>query len=379
MSEVLTLREAQPDDVGLYFNWANEPSVRAAAIQQDLIKWSTHNLWFEGKLANPYAVLYVASDLTGPVGQIRFDVVDNVAEIDYSIETKARGRGYGKTLVALGINRLRQEFKLAGVKALVRQSNIPSCKVFERLGFEPTAVQQIKGVDYQEYQWENLLVSNIVIANSNPIHGGLEAYFSSEYAATCLHTRSELNYERLLLLDPQYIFFPHWSFIIPRQIYERFRCVVFHMTDLPYGRGGSPLQNLIVRGHKETQISALRVSKGLDTGPIYLKRPLSLHGTATEIFLRAGSLMREMIETIVREQPEPQPQVGEPVLFKRRQPEDGDIQPLSTLAEVYNYIRMLDADGYPPAFLETEHFRLEFSRAARGTDQIIADVRITKK
>lgn len=52
------------------------------------------------------------------------------------------------------------------------------------------------------------------------------------------------------------IFIPHWSYIIPENIYSQYECIVFHMTDLPYGRGGSPLQNLIVRGHTETKITA---------------------------------------------------------------------------------------------------------------------------
>ena len=64
--------------------------------------------------------------------------------------------------------------------------------------------------------------------------------------------------------------------IIPKKIYSNYDCIVFHMTDLPYGRGGSPLQNLIVRGHKETKISALNVQSGLDTGDIYLKKKLIL-------------------------------------------------------------------------------------------------------
>jgi len=38
------------------------------------------------------------------------------------------------------------------------------------------------------------------------------------------------------------------------------------MTDLSYGRGGSPLQNLIVRGYKDTMISALWIEKELDSG-----------------------------------------------------------------------------------------------------------------
>ena len=70
------------------------------------------------------------------------------------------------------------------------------------------------------------------------------------------------------------------------------------MTDLPYGRGGSPLQNLIVRGHSETKISALKVEKKLDTGDIYLKKNLSLEGSAQKIFQRANTSIIDMIKEI---------------------------------------------------------------------------------
>ena len=152
------------------------------------------------------------------------------------------------------------------------------------------------------------------------------------------------------------------------------------MTDLPYGRGGSPLQNLIVRGHKETKISAIKVCKDLDAGDIYLKKDLPLYGTAEEIFMRSSSVSVRMIEEIITKNLKPVPQEGKPVVFKRRKPEESNIVDISDLEKMYDYIRMLDAEGYPKAFLETDAFRFEFSRASLKADKsIIADVRITKK
>lgn len=172
------------------------------------------------------------------------------------------------------------------------------------------------------------------------------------------------------------IFFPHWSHRIPAMVYEPFECVIFHMTDLPYGRGGSPLQNLIVRGHEETMITALRCVNALDAGPVYLKRPLSLNGSAEEIFLRADRIIESMIITLIEERPTPIPQTGEPTLFKRRRPEQGNWSDATDLGTVFDYIRMLDAEGYPPAFIDVGPFRLTFTRAARRTDAVLADVRI---
>jgi methionyl-tRNA formyltransferase len=174
-------------------------------------------------------------------------------------------------------------------------------------------------------------------------------------------------------IQPRYVFFPHWSSIIPPAIHENYECVIFHMTDLPYGRGGSPLQNLIQQGHTGTKISALRCVEALDAGPIYLKRPLSLEGAASEIFLRAAGVIEEMIEAILREQPVPTPQEGEPVTFQRRKPEDSDLADASvaTLNDFFDFIRMLDAEGYPRAFLDVKGHRIELSRVQKESDRLV--------
>lgn len=207
----------------------------------------------------------------------------------------------------------------------------------------------------------------------------MEKQLDSLLSPVFIHTKEELDPKRLKEVRPDYIFFLHWSDIIPASVYTQFKCVVFHMTDLPYGKGGSPLQNLITRGHSKTMLSAIQVEKGLDTGAVYLKKELSLLGTAEEIFIRAGALMQQMILEIVKDSPEPVAQTGEPVIFKRRKPEESNMAALTQLEEVFDHIRMMDAEGYPDAFIENEHFRFEFSRASLKKDSIIADVRIIKK
>jgi len=191
--------------------------------------------------------------------------------------------------------------------------------------------------------------------------------------------KEDLTLEKLSLLKPEWIFVPHWSFLIPREIYQNFKCVIFHMTDLPYGRGGSPLQNLIRRGHKETKLSALLCEQDVDAGPIYLKRSLSLEGTAQEIFARASLVIKDMVVEIFKKNITPLPQTGEPVFFTRLKPEDGSIAALESTSKVYDYIRMLDADGYPKAFITLQNFTLEFSEASFKDGVIEAKVVIKEK
>lgn len=187
----------------------------------------------------------------------------------------------------------------------------------------------------------------------------------------------ELSVETVRQFEPRYLFFLHWSWKVPAEIVESYECVCFHMTDVPYGRGGSPLQNLITRGHKETMLTALRMTMEMDAGPVYLKKALSLQGSAEEIYIRAGWLSEEMVRKIVENEPVPSPQTGEPVLFKRRRPEQSEIMRFSSLDQLYDHIRMLDAEGYPRAFLVHENFRYEFRHATLCDGRVVAEVTIT--
>ncbi len=224
-------------------------------------------------------------------------------------------------------------------------------------------------------------MDKIVVANCNKILNDIQHQLVLKYNAISYTQKEELKLESLEQLKPDYIFFLHWSWIIPKEIFNTYNCVVFHMTDLPYGRGGSPLQNLIIRGHKETKISALKVDEGIDTGDIYLKKNLSLQGTATEIFLNAGKVIEEMINEIIELKLEPVKQKGNPVLFSRRKPAESLISPaLTKIENLYDFIRMLDAENYPHAFLENDNFKFEFTDARiTKTHELLANVRIIKK
>jgi methionyl-tRNA formyltransferase len=189
--------------------------------------------------------------------------------------------------------------------------------------------------------------------------------------------REQLTLARVRELGPRYAFFLHWSWKVPAGILEEVECVCFHMTDVPYGRGGSPLQNLIARGHRDTKLTALRMTAEFDAGPVYLKRNLSLEGGAEEIYIRASTLSAEMIKQIVQDEMQPLPQTGEPVNFTRRKPKESQIAKLDSLEDLHDFIRMLDAEGYPRAFLSHAGYRFEFSRSALYDGRIVADVRIT--
>ncbi|WP_244247612.1 formyltransferase family protein [Leptospira yasudae] len=185
-----------------------------------------------------------------------------------------------------------------------------------------------------------------------------------------IRAREDFNLSTLNEISPDFIFVPHWSFLIPAEIHDRYKTIIFHMTDLPYGRGGSPLQNLISAGHKRTKITAIQCVKGMDAGPVYLKEDLDLFGSAEEIFIRASKIIHSMILTILEKELKPIPQIGEVTTFSRRKPEQSDLNSIKDFSEdqVYDFIRMLDAPGYPRAYVRLGGYKIEFSKVFRTED-----------
>lgn len=191
----------------------------------------------------------------------------------------------------------------------------------------------------------------------------------------------DLDAELIRFVAPKYVFFMHWSSIVPLDILNITECVCFHMADVPYGRGGSPLQNLIERGHEDTVLTALRMTKELDAGPVYAKAPLSLKGSAADIFRRCAELSLDLMDRIAREEPVPREQVGEATIFHRRTPDQSRLPTDGSVRTVYDHIRMLDAETYPHAFLDYGDYRIELTdaRLDGAEDRVDASARISRR
>lgn len=175
---------------------------------------------------------------------------------------------------------------------------------------------------------------------------------------------NNLDAVRLLPKDT-WVFFVHWSDRVPEDVLQNYRCVGFHMTDLPFGRGGSPLQNCIRRGMQKTVLTAYRMTSELDSGPIYLREfdiPIDV-GAAQDIYSHISIIAIDMAYRIWQQNIQPEPQDGTIINFARLKPEDSLISGYESIQQLYDHIRMLDAEGYPSAFLRYGKLRVNFSEA----------------
>jgi RimJ/RimL family protein N-acetyltransferase len=119
-------------DAQLLFDWVNEKEVRRNSLNTEKVIWDDHLKWFNNKLHSQTKIYILLHDKI-PAGQIRFDYIDNFWIIDYSIDPEYRGKGLGKRILKLGINNFTKGDVL---KAVVKNRNIASFKIFKQLRFQ---------------------------------------------------------------------------------------------------------------------------------------------------------------------------------------------------------------------------------------------------
>lgn len=214
----------------------------------------------------------------------------------------------------------------------------------------------------------------------------LKENYKGKHTIYLITNKEELTENFLSQYKPDYIFFPHWSWIIPENIYKKYKCIVFHTADLPYGRGGSPIQNLIIRDIYKTKITAIEVIKKIDSGRIYLKEEINLEkGNIDELLQKISNKIFEiMIPKFLEKELKLYNQKGKKLEFKRRKPEESNffkflLKNNITEKQVYDFIRMLDGEGYPKAYIELGDYKIEFSNIKQMENDLNGKFKISKK
>ncbi|MDC0219459.1 formyltransferase family protein [Verrucomicrobia bacterium] len=201
----------------------------------------------------------------------------------------------------------------------------------------------------------------------------LELYekLSKKYKNTTLITSpKKLSIKTIKKINPNFIFFPDWSWMVPVEIINEYKCICFHESPLPKFRGGSPLQNQIIRGVKKTKTTAFIMSENIDEGDIVLQKNLSLEGELTDIFSRMAKNDFFMIQQILQGKYTQRKQKGKKSYYKRRLPGQSELKTLNHPKQyLYNFIRML-SDPYPNAFIKIGTKTITFKSAKFEDDEL---------
>ena len=130
--------------------------------------------------------------------------------------------------------------------------------------------------------------------------------------------------------------------------------IVVHESDLPRGKGWSPVSWQILEGKNKIPITLFEANEEIDAGHIYAKKHMNLDGSELieEIRHKQGkttqSLILEFIDNFPRNEAEEQK--GVESFYPRRCPEDSQLDPNKNLKEQFNLLRICDNERYPAFF-----------------------------
>lgn len=156
-----------------------------------------------------------------------------------------------------------------------------------------------------------------------------------------------------------WLFVVGWSQIADKNVLASVHrgCLGIHPTLLPKGRGRAAIPWAILKGLSMTGVTLFALDEGVDSGPIVaqVELPLSPDETASTLYPRVVDAHRELIRRVwpglasghVTLTPQDHDQATH---WPGRKPDDGEISPDMTLAEVDRLVRATTRP-YPGAFV----------------------------
>ena len=98
---------------------------------------------------------------------------------------------------------------------------------------------------------------------------------------------NELIEKEIKEINPDLILVVSYGLMVPKNILSipRLGCINVHASLLPRWRGAAPIERCILSGDKKSGITIMKMTEGLDSGPILKKYPcdISLNETAQSL------------------------------------------------------------------------------------------------
>jgi methionyl-tRNA formyltransferase len=159
--------------------------------------------------------------------------------------------------------------------------------------------------------------------------------------------------------------------IVKKEVLQRNRNnLVVHASELPKGKGWSPLTWQILEGSSEIPVTLFEAKEVVDSGEIYSQEALNFSGHELIGELRktlADSIIR-MCCHFVKTYPDilktAKPQKGTNSIYKKRHQQDSRIDPQKSIAEQFNLLRIVDNECYTAFFeIHGQRYVLQIKKA----------------
>lgn len=132
--------------------------------------------------------------------------------------------------------------------------------------------------------------------------------------------------------------------------------LVIHSSNLPAGKGWSPLTWQILEGKNDITSTLFEAVEAVDAGVIYLQDTIHFagHELNDELHAAQGESIKRLVLEFVEKYPTivetGRVQVGEESFYPRRKCEDSQLDVYKTIADQFDLLRVVDNERYPAFF-----------------------------
>lgn len=130
--------------------------------------------------------------------------------------------------------------------------------------------------------------------------------------------------------------------------------LVVHESDLPKGKGWSPVTWQVLEGRDKIPVTVFEASEAVDAGNIYAKEFIYLEGheLLDEIKHQQGLKTKKLILDFVNRYPDVKGflQKGKSTYYPKRSPKDSELNIAKSIKEQFDLLRVCDNERYPAYF-----------------------------
>ena len=205
-------------------------------------------------------------------------------------------------------------------------------------------------------------ISILCSASEHPIVQNLRAWIDSN---SVLHV-IQLVDDSSDLVGGDLLFLVSCSEVLTQEVMVKYgKTLVIHASDLPVGRGWSPLVWQILAGQQEVVVTLLEAAEAVDAGDIWAQEVIQIPATALHdeingiLFKAELKLLDYAVVNMESVAPRPQDPNIKPTYFKKRTPALSELDAFRPIAEQFDLIRVCDPERYPAFFFyRGQKFRL---------------------
>lgn len=127
----IEMRKVSADDTPMLFEWRNHPSIRSVSRNTAPIKWEEHQRWLAAVVGSKNRFLLIGQSGDNPIGVVRFDKQEDVAEVSIYLVPGGNHSGQGINLLLSGEQWIKKNHPdIKYIRACVIGGNEPSQRLF---------------------------------------------------------------------------------------------------------------------------------------------------------------------------------------------------------------------------------------------------------